>query len=73
MDSSKRDRLYRGIAADILEAPDAPVSDDTKLVNYDSVSWLHVIIMLDEIFGVTADPDAVKACKTAGDVLGLVA
>lgn len=67
----KRDQLYRGIAENILEAPEAEVTDDTELTGYDSVAWLHVIIMLDEIFGVAADPDRVRACKTAGDVLRL--
>jgi len=68
----KQAEFYRRVAADIYEEPGAELTPESFLTNWDSLCCLHALIILDEVFGVSADPEKIKAAKTVGDLLAMV-
>ena len=69
---NKHEEFYRRVAADIYEEPGAELTPESFLTNWDSLCHLHALIILDEVFGVQADPEMVKAAKKVGDLLAMV-
>ena len=68
----KHDEFLKRVAEDILEVPGATVNADTPLTNWDSICMLHGLIILDEVYGVSADVEKIKAARTVGDLLAMV-
>jgi acyl carrier protein len=62
-------RFALGIDADPATLADATVLAD--LVGWDSVGHLASIVLLSEVTGRSVDVDAMRTCKTVGEVLAL--
>ncbi len=59
-----------------LNEPPGCVSDATaleSLAGWDSVGWISVIAAMDDRYHVVLPPEKLTACRTAGELVDLVA
>lgn len=61
--------LYVGLA-DIFEIEPDSINADTLLddVAWDSLAMVSTIALFDEVYGKEVKVDALKACRTVGDI-----
>jgi acyl carrier protein len=63
------------IFREIFEEPELELSDDLdprSVTNWNSFTFLTLILRLEEEFGVSFPPDEVQAVNNAGDILRMV-
>lgn len=60
--------------SDITQTPAAQLNDATAITpaEWDSVDLLDLIAAIDDSFGVTVEVNAIKQCKTVGELRQLV-
>lgn len=72
-DNLNKDELmnefYEGLA-DIFEIEISEITSDTSLEqnSWDSLAMVSTIALFDELFGKEVSVDALKACRTVGDL-----
>ena len=67
---SEREKL--ALLEDLFELEEGAITPDTKLENideYDSMTRLSLIVMMEDEFGVKLDGAAIKGFVTVGDIL----
>lgn len=67
---SEKEKL--GLLEDLLELEEGSLTPDTLLEDieeYDSMTKLSLIVMVDDEFGVKLDGNTIRGFKTVGDIL----
>ncbi|MCI9674400.1 MAG: acyl carrier protein [Lachnospiraceae bacterium] len=67
---TEREKL--ALLEDLFELEEGAITPDTKLCDiaeYDSMSKLSMIVMMEDEFGVKLDGSTIKAFQTVGDIL----
>jgi acyl carrier protein len=61
--------------SELARVSPAALSDDVAIqpADWDSVDLLDLIAAIDDAYGVTVDLKAITACRTVGELRGLVA
>lgn len=67
---TEREKL--ALLEDLFELEEGAITSETELSEideYDSMSKLSLIVMMEDEFGVKLDGNAIKAFQTVGDIL----